>query len=624
MKTQNVFYQDVQAYATVNHGMDGVNFLASQTIPYTHYYYRNMGSGNTPRQQSRMMCEDNTGHGIFGVFGDGNSTGLGYLTLMLYGIPQFWAESDYNIDLRHSGDTILQTFYPNLNGGAYTLQKWLDIYNLDKDNVFLYNTDFSFKNGFKVNEPLSPFYDPISNRENHYNTRTIFTLKSQPEDIQDNWLKFKPLDYYDLPKNKGELIDIRYIGNYRTLFRTRDTIFMDILYGTMETSLGQVQLGSGKLFEKEPKEILSTDNGYGGTLSQFAFDNTEFGPMFPSSNSRKCFGIGDTLMDIGTGAKNWLDENLPFKLASQIKVLSVDNACNPEGIGLLSCWDKTSGLWFVTKKDYEVLDPKNIPLLHYKEDEQLYLNNKIVSLQDKSLFINRSWTFAFSPERRRWISFQSFLPSFYFVDDDEMYSGENHQDTGIWEHNVEGSYCNFYGKQYPWIFEGSGKADGINAMCNPTITFVTQAINNKQRNELVTFNKAIISNLFMTSGLLNLKIQDENDLSTLFTELKNHANSRDVALRIREGHFNFSDFYDIFKRTGTDNFFTSDWNNPAFRAAYPIDKVLNDDALNYDVDEDDYSLFREKWLKYRLILDNRFDLKLLLQVVLINNRASIS
>lgn len=623
MKIQNVFYQDTQSLAEYLNGMPGVNLSGSQTIPYTHFFYKNQGQGNSARQQSRMMCEDNDGHGVLGVGGDGDATALGYITMALFGVPSFWAESDYNIALRHAGITSDETFYPNFTGGVFQLKEWLAVTNLNKDNVFKYNTDFSFKNNFKVNSGLSPFYDPATDQASHYNTRTIYSLKSQPEDIQDNWLKFKPLDYYDLPKNKGELIDIRYIGNYKTLFRMKDTIFMDSLYGEMETSLGKVQLGSGKLFEREPKEIISTDDGYGGTLSQFAFNNTEFGPLFPSVNSRKCFAIGENIMDIGTGAKNWLDINLPFKLAAQIPVLSVDNACNPEGIGLLSCWDKTAGLWFITKRDYEVRDPKNIKLLHYK-DEQLYLGDRQVSLQDPKLFINRSWTFAFSPERKRWISWQSFIPSFYIVDDNDMYTGINGPDTSIWKHNIEGDYTTFYGKKYPWIIEGCGKADGVNPSCNPTITIMSQAMSGVGKNEQVTFNKAIVYNMFMCSGLRNLIIQDENDLSKLFSELKVYPNSIDVALRIREGHFNFSDFHDIYKHESSADFFTDNWDNDDFREAYPIDKVLNNQVLNYDAREDDYSLIREKWLKYRLILDNRHNVKLLLQMTVIGNRQTIS
>jgi hypothetical protein len=450
-------------------------------------------------------------------------------------------------------------------------------------------------------------------------------LKSQPEDIQDNWLKFQPLDYYDLPKNKGELMDIRSIGNYNTLFRMRDSIFVDTLYSELSSSSGKVQLGSGRLFEKEPKEVMSTENGYGGTLSQFAFNNTEFGPLFVSANSQKCFGITNNLNDITEGSSTFFMDNLSFRLAEQIKVLSVDNACNPEGIGLISEWDRTSGLWFLTKKDYEVIDPKNISLLHYKDDELLYLGDRQVSLHDRKIFRNRSWTYCYSPLRKRWISFQPFLPNFYFTQDKEMFTGINSPETGIFQHNIEGDYQTFYGKKYPFIIEKISKFDGVNTVANPTVSFISHALNANNKTELVTFNKAIFYNSLMCSGLLNLIIQDELDLSTLFKQLQNHATSRDVALRYRENTFNVSDFYDIFRHDQSGlNFFTDDWANPDFQAAYPIDKVLNNAVLNYDAQENDYSILRDKWLKSRFIFDARNDVKLLLKLTAIGNKQSIS
>src|SRR5690606_18721100 len=127
----------------------------------------------------------------------------------------------------------------------------------------------------------------------------------------------------------------------------------------------------------------------------------------------------------------------------------------------------------------------------------------------------------------------------------------------------------FYGKQYPFIIEGVERTDGINSLTTPTITFISKAVNSDGRSIPVTFNKAIVYNESMCSGLLNLIIQDENDLYSLFKSLNNNNISRDVALRIREGHYNFSDFYDIFKHdVSLKNFFTNNWNNSSFRNSY--------------------------------------------------------
>jgi hypothetical protein len=146
LKVQNVFFQNVKQFIGADHGIDGADFRTAATIPYPTFYYRNLSAGGNPRNQSTMMCEDNTGHGIFGIFGDGDSTALGFLTMMLYGVPVFWSEADFNIELRHSGTQDAQTFYPNLNNGGFTLANWLDVRNVDQDNYYICNEDFSFKN----------------------------------------------------------------------------------------------------------------------------------------------------------------------------------------------------------------------------------------------------------------------------------------------------------------------------------------------------------------------------------------------------------------------------------------------------------------------------------------------
>ena len=616
LKLQHSFYQNVQKYMNSPVGMEGADFLPAETIAHTKYFYRNRG-GNA-RKTSYMMCEDNTGHGILGM-GDGNPTALGFLAMVMYGVPNFWAESDVNLQLRHAGELPEDTFYKNLNQGVYKLNDWLNIKNVNKDNSYKVNEDYSAKNDIKLLRTISPLYDPLNDEDNHYSTRVIGSLSSQPEDILDNWIRFRPLDYKDLSKTRGELVDIRYLGNYKTIFRMEQGVFVDSVYSKLGTSDGELSLGSGKMFEKEPTEMLTTDNGYGGTSSQLAFNLTPAGAFFPSANQGKVFVITDTLKEITDGVSNWFGENLPFILAEQIPGISKDNASNPEGTGLLCEWDEENKRWFLTKKDYSVLDPANIPMMHYKNG-QIRLNNRAVSVNDKSLFENKSWTLSYSPKTQRWVSWHSFLPGFYISQDLSFYTGETHS---IWQHNQPGIYHTYYGRKYPFIVENADKLDGMAAYVNPNLSFITRVMGKHDASKMITFNKAQVYNLYEHSGLLNLIIQDELKLSSLFSQLQNNDVSRDVALRIREGHFNFSDFYNIV-RNNEEEFFTSDWNNSSYQNQYPIDKVVNNLAVDYKKRNGDYGLLRERWLKYRLILDNRHDLKLLLQFVLISNRETAS
>lgn len=616
MKTQHVMYQNIDQYIGAENGLEGADLKPAETIAHTRYYYRNR-SGGSPRDQSAMMCEDNEGTGVFGIFGDGNPTGLGFLCMLMFGVPNFWAESDFNLDLRYPGQTAAETFYKHLNNGSFKITDWLNIKNIKQDNYFFINEDYSAMNNVKLIQTISPLYDPNADEGNHYSTRVLMSLNSEPEDILDNWIRFKPLDYYDLSKSKGELMDIRYLGNYRTAFRMQQSIFIDTLYRDLSTSEGALSLGNGRLFQKQPNELQSTDGGYAGTCSQFAFNSTEMGAFFLDADKGKVFVIQDTLRDITPGLANWFQNNLPFVLAAQLDIPK-DNGCNPEGIGFISEWDPVTEMWFLTKKDYRYIGNGK---LRY-EGDQLFEGERALSLKDKKLFENVSWTLSYSPANKHWISWHSFLPNFYIAQDLALFSGENNNNSQVWQHHQPGAYHIFYGIKYPFILENADKLDAINTYVNPSISFISRTIGVMDSSKMITFNKAMVYNLYQHSGLLPLIIQDENDLSQLYAQLANTATSRDVALRIREGHFNFSDFYDI--SVGSSPFFTQDWNNPEYQQNYPIDKVINHAVLDYNKQEGDYSLMRERWIKCRLILDNRHDLKLLLQFVLTQNRPSIS
>lgn len=608
LKTQNIMYQNMKEFIGADNGLSGADFKPAETVAHSIYYYRNRSTGGKPRDQSVMLCKDSVGAGIFGIFGDGDATALGYLVMAMYGVPNFWGECDHNMELRYPGDLSSQSFYPNLNDGSYRVEDWLSVKNIDFDNVFNINMDYNAKNEFKVHDTNDPLYNPLDPRDTHYSTRIIYSLESQPEDIYDNWLVFKALNYYDLPKNRGELLDINYLGNYKTMFRTESSVFMDTLYSTLATTEGQVQLGSGKLLSRAPQEVAYTSNGYGGSGSRWCFDDTPFGAFFAAPGFGIVFNMSDKLGEISANKMtDWFDRNLRFILPQQVSGISTDNPANPQGIGVLSAYDSRRKLWILTKRDYEVLDAANVPLMSYS-DGTMKLGGNTIDLGDSSLFINRSWTMLYNPKGERWISWEPFIPNYYLSSKDSLCSFVA-DDNNIWRHNQHSnSMQTFYGKYAPFIAEMVNKVDGVNQFINPALTFLTSAVNiNKGLLTRTTFNKVIVYNDRQCSGILNLIMQDENNLASLYSTLLGHADSRDIAVRLRKGMFNFSDYCDIYTH-GDMPFFTTE-------GAFPLDKVLDHNTLNYATPFFQEALFRGSYLKTRFILDNSSDVKLLVKLV---------
>jgi hypothetical protein len=609
-KRQMVFYNELQDWMEGADGGDGMDLKGNASLPGVKYYYRNAGSN--PRNDSKMMLEDNSGW-----FG-GDSKDLGFLTLFMHGVPMFWVESDVNIALRLEGQLEHQAVYPTLHDGATLVQQWLGVKNIDKDNYHGTNIDLSGYNNLRYIANHDPLYVPGESARTHYETRAIKSLRSQPEDIYDNWQVFKPLDYYDFSKSRGALWDIRYVGQSRTLFRFERSLQVSSLQQSIATSEGQITLGSGRLFAQEPQELIRTDLGYAGTKSQWAFDNTEFGAFFVDTATRSVFNFANGLQAISNNkAAIWFSENLPFKLSRQLPEVPTDNAANPSGIGFTSGWDARHKLWMLTKKDYEFIEPSFAKFCQYR-DGGVWHNGAKLDLKDGSIFINRSWTIGYSPITKRWFSFYSFIPDSYGQDNDSLVSVfATNGACAVYRHNSGSKMQTFYGVKAPFIVEYPHKLDGISDYVSNSASFITKAYRAKggkwQPVRDVSFNEAVVYNSYQCSGRLGLRILDPNNLS-LRKSLLNGAAKRDLELKTVGGKWNFTDYWDIAKH---DDFFLEARDGA-------LDKVLDHTALDYVAAPNGGPMIRGPWTKTRLILDGPDDLKLLFVVAIEQPRASYS
>jgi hypothetical protein len=607
-KRQAVFYDELQDWMDSDDGADGIDLKGGMLIPGTRYYYRNAGSN--PRNDSRMMLEDNSGW-----FG-GDHKDLGFLTLFMHGVPQFWVESDINIALRLEGEAEWECIYPGLHDGATQVQQWLGIKNIDKDNYNGVNIDLSGYNNARFISNQDPLYEPGKTERTHYSTRVIKSLRSQPEDIYDNWQIFKPLDYYDFAKSRGALWDIRYVGQSRTLFRFERSLQITSLQQSLATSEGQIVLGTGRLFAQDPQELVHTDLGYAGTTSQWAFNLTPFGAFMVDTYTKAVFQFSQGLQEISNNkAAPWFQRNLPFKLSAQLIGIPTDNPANPSGIGLHSGWDPLHKLWLLTKKDYEFKDGELAKSAEYR-DGSIYINGAPVSLQDRSLFIDRSWTIGYSPLTQRWFTF-SFIPDAYHLDADCLVSVVSEAGTSaVHRHNSKSKMLTFYGKRAPFIIEFVHKLDGISEYVSNTMSFMAQAYRYSGQDfrpvRDTSFNKAVLYNSYQCSGVLNLKVLDPNNLSLRRT-LKADITSRDIQLQLVKGKWNFADYWDIAK---SDNFFT-------LAPGGQIDKELITEALDYAKGGNGGPMLRGHWTKVRLILDNSDDVKLLFMAAIEQPRLSV-
>lgn len=571
IKRQLPFYSYVQQYLTTTDGSKSIRFNFGSNLP--GYGYNYSSDSNNARKISELLC--------------GTGSELGQLPLIYSSIPVIYTEADDNLNLRLNGSLPFETFYQNLLNGGVQLDEYLGVKHIDKDNYCVINSDFSQNNDLSIYDNGSPFYDPTDNDDVDFYGRVIYSLPSSAEDIFDNWRIYLPRNYYDFPKTEGRIVDIRYIGQYRTIFRLENATYIDQLYTSMESTENTISLGSGKMFSKKPEKIVTADNINVGAQHSLDFVNTPFGAFMTCSELGEVYQFGTNLQTISANeAQSWFNEHLPFRLNKQIDLKGDREMTAASGIGLVGCFDYEHKLYLLTKKDYELVNIENRFRYFYK-DGKYFFDDQEVQLTDSVHFKDLSFTIGYSPLSGLWYSFYSFIPDFYMNIGLKFYSGQNvGADIDINAHDGE-TFTTYYGKKYPHVIDMPLAAEGLQDRTALWFGFITKCFTDlgngkmgEQRNK--TFSKAIIYNNYQCSGEIQFVVKDPLDLSTFFTVLKNGANYRQIELKRTGSLFAFSGVIDLYNKFGDQGFFTKDWavlkNQPY------MDKVLDHSSLDYERD----------------------------------------
>ena len=517
-----------------------------------------------------------------------------------------WIESSINTELRYGGTTPDQSYYNTFSiSNPISWTQWFTGVSCIGDNYYAYNDDYSTLNRGKYicSQPLE---DRIK-CDTNYKTRCIYTLRSQEESKEDYWLVERPNDFYDFPKKSGAMWDMRELGQDKVLFRFENSIYAYPAYDTLETDANTIQLGTGGIFGQDPKELVTTDTGYGGTRSQWAINSTEFGHFFVDDKRGNVFKLQSNIEPISNSRmSNFFSKNLPLKLLNYFpEFVHYDNPANPEGIGFTSVFDDRFKTWLLTKKDYTpILDSNKVPLVRYVGDDfvvsdPITQRDRVVSLSETEYFCNESFTVGYNAKVARWVSFYSFIPDSYMTNSLSFFSVK---DNGIWKHHAD-KYCKYYGEDYDHIIEYVVKFNG--QITNKTsVQFITNTYENFGDGsfyelQFETFKQGILYNNEACTGLLNFVVPDNNNLSTAFNLPHINATSIDVAIE-KAGKCVWRNSYlwnHVANRTV---------NNPIFLPSCTpsIDKDLNNGAINYNKSWFELARISQQWAKLRLFYPN--------------------
>jgi len=562
-----------------------------------------------------------------------------------YGIPIFFVESDINTHFRHGRDLDKENFYPNVGGGIP--DDWLQERNvpIKFDNFYHYNATYSSQNK-SPNFPYLLKYPSLECIVNHQ-SRVIYS--DQATDMNSNlstdrWLSYRPGNKYDFPKEGGRLIDLNAGETEKVYARFENTTKVyNARIVLTSTSPYQLEIGNADMFKQKPVDLSNTDLGYIGSQHK-AYVRTEFGTFWVDAKRGHVYQVsGQGFNEIKTQLNyNWFKENLPFQILKDLP--SVDTDVPSLGIGIVMGWDERFERVFITKKDYRVVPSYrtgNTTVDYITDrldpDYRYYVlrtgNTKTrIRLDDTRYFEDKSWTVAYSPKLKNFISFYSFLPNFFVPQLGHFQTIINRaQGASIWNHNLSPFvYQTYYGKLYPYILEYAVNSIPINHTVTSVSLFAeiqeyytrqnyySLSTADRKNKNTANFTKAIIYNREQSSGIVNLIPEQFGNTRQKLQYPRVGTSGIDTILSRRENKFTFNGFWNIAAQANGQSLWTSDWADLA--AQYPIDKLPNTKAVRNVSVSFQKNKIKSDFTRVRLIQDryNRYKFVNIIQITQTN------
>ena len=508
----------------------------------------------------------------------------GHFYTASYGIPIFFVESDVNVDFRHGRNDKEENFYPNVSDEIP--DEWLQEVNvpIKFDNFYHYNSTYSAQN-ISPNLPYT-IDNPNKTCVVVHPNRVIYSESaSTTKYFSDGWQTFKRGNFFDFPKEGGRLINLTAGENELVYARFENTTKV---YGARvqleSTSPVQLEIGDASLFKQKPIDISKSDIGYVGSQHK-AQVRTEFGTFWIDAKRGHIYQISKQgFSEIKSDTNyNWFKQNLPFRILKDFPTADIDNPA--KGIGITMGWDERFERVFITKLDYKLTGKTNVT---YDEDsKKFYISGTTVEadFSNTDIWENHSWTIAYSPKLKNFISFYSFTPNYYVSLLGNFQTILNTTDgSSTWNHNLNNfTYQTYYGKLYPYILEYNVNTFPKTSATN-SITLIQDiqeyysdyefySIATANNKNLANFTKAIIYNKEQSSGIINLIPEEFGNTRQKIMYPRTTLNGIETLISRRDNLYSFNGFWSIVNQSNGQPLWSTKWDDRKLQ--HPIDKVPN-------------------------------------------------
>ena len=324
----------------------------------------------------------------------------------------YFVESEVNTYLRHRTKGDSRSFIPHddYNSSYQKYEGYLG-------NSANYNPQYSQGNAVKV------FSSSLSSQVvSKFENRIIYSTQASNDDLLDAYRVFNQNDYYDLPAHTGAIWNLftsfnkLYAHTPKSLWET----FAEPAATLNSEDIGDVVLGTGKLFQRPSKEMMTGEGGYGGTLSQFGGVETIFGYVYIDALQKKIFALTPNSDGKAVGLRELSLNTISQFLANDLNDMLEANPDNGHlidnpymGIGYTGAFDHRLGMAYISKLG------------------------------------ESPWTLGFSTKNNAFFGFYSYRPDALIPYNNRMLE---FKDGEVWEHN-KGDKNTFYGNLEPSYLE---------------------------------------------------------------------------------------------------------------------------------------------------------------------------
>lgn len=545
-------------------------------------------------------------------------------------------DSGINYEFRHGSKidpayTYFQWDHEYLDNGHRLLRKHVaSKYYEETDNVMQlyaqnpgYNDSYSYMESLELYSPLPFNYQFCNDCAESFPYRIYYSEVDQGESSDDKMRIIRPNNYRDIDGTSGPITDL--FLSFDRLYATtpRSPFLLHTKTQELRTDASTVYIGTGEVLSLPIRELKNTDHAFGGSEHFASRVITEYGAFYIDSISGRPILLTEKINDLSiNGMRNFWQENGILHLSKQFEELTSSpfpHRSTSGSIGYISAYDPRFKRIIVHKRDYKILpqylttfeylpqetdDPDNGVVgqgVLWYNDFNFYYNDlfgdpTLVSLNDTSIFENKSFTISFSFLTNSWISFHSYFPSYMFGTSSDLFT------DSLYKHTL-GQYQTFYETKYPYVVDIVAPYHPAEIKYASQIFYTAQTYLGEQLSP-ITYDGLIVYNTRQSTGqmLLIPKVNPYQSDTSLSHALVDRTDYQYRINNIRDITVN-----------NTEPIWDSSWDTLQFAPYY--DKLPNLANLNYSKSPYELSRLRDNFVGMRFIFNPTENYKIVTDVV---------